>query len=61
MRRCGVDPLPVDGLAELEWRRNDLAAGVSVSPLTAGVSLECDDFGTGGAKVSFARLVAIRG
>ncbi len=34
--------------------------GISVSPLTASVSLECDDFGTAGVKVSFARLLAIQ-
>ncbi|HXP37278.1 MAG TPA: hypothetical protein VN817_05895 [Solirubrobacteraceae bacterium] len=34
--------------------------GVSVSPLTASVSLECNDFGTAGVKVSFARLIAIQ-
>jgi Collagen triple helix repeat (20 copies) len=34
--------------------------GVSVSPLTASVSLECDNLGTAGVKVSFARLVAIQ-
>jgi hypothetical protein len=34
--------------------------GVSVSPLTASVSLECNGFGTAGVKVSFARLLAIQ-
>jgi collagen triple helix repeat protein len=33
---------------------------VAVSPLTASISLECNDFGTSGVKVSFARLVAIQ-
>jgi hypothetical protein len=34
--------------------------GVSVSPLTASLSLECDDSETAGVKVSFARLIAIQ-
>jgi Collagen triple helix repeat (20 copies) len=34
--------------------------GVAVSPLTASISLECNDFGTAGVKVSFARLIAIQ-
>jgi hypothetical protein len=34
--------------------------GVAVSPLTASIPLECDDFGTAGVKVSFARLIAIQ-
>jgi hypothetical protein len=33
-------------------------SSVNVSPLTASISLEC--FGTGGVKVSFARLIAIQ-
>lgn len=34
--------------------------GISISPLTASVSLECNDFGTAGVKVSFARLIAVQ-
>jgi hypothetical protein len=33
---------------------------VVVSPLTASIPLECNDFGTAGVKVSFARLIAIQ-
>lgn len=34
--------------------------GVLVSPLTSSAALECNDFGTSGIKVSFARIAAIQ-
>jgi hypothetical protein len=34
--------------------------GVLVTPLTSSSTLECDDFGTSGIKVSFARITAIQ-
>lgn len=34
--------------------------GVLVSPLTSSIALECDDFGTSGIEVSFARIAAIQ-
>jgi hypothetical protein len=34
--------------------------GILVSPLTSSITLECNDFGTSGIEVSFARIVAIQ-
>lgn len=34
--------------------------GILVSPLTSSITLECNDFGTSGVKVSFARVAAIQ-
>jgi len=34
--------------------------GIAISPLVSSEALECDDFGTSGIKVSFARIAAIQ-
>jgi hypothetical protein len=34
--------------------------GILVSPLTSSIALECNDFGTSGIKVTFARIAAIQ-
>lgn len=34
--------------------------GILVSPLSSSITLECDDFGTSGIEVSFARIAAIQ-
>jgi hypothetical protein len=35
-------------------------SGIVVSPLSSSLTLECNDFGTSGIKVSFARITAIQ-
>jgi hypothetical protein len=35
-------------------------SGILVSPLTSSITLECNDFGTSGIEVAFARIVAIQ-